>query len=255
MRELPLGGHEQEELAHRAGCPRARRLRRRGGHAGLQDDSTVAAPPTESAETEKSGDSGDEGSKDSNEEKKDADDQKAAEQQVEQTVNAYVEALEQGDTEALCSIQAESFTVEVTASGVSGEEIAEACAEAASQFDWAEPWAAWASQIDLEDIEIDIHGADAKVSLAGGGSFSLDRQKSGQWKIDGVRLPTEGSGGHGPEGPGGGGWPNGGSVPSGGTGPSGGSAPTGGNLPSGGGGDLPSPQIPQSPQLPQLPQR
>jgi hypothetical protein len=174
---------------------------------------------------------------------------------VEQTVNAYVEALEQGDTEALCSIQAESFTVEVTASGVSGEEIAEACAEAASQFDWAEPWAAWASQIDLEDIGIDILGADAKVSLAGGGSFSLDRQKSGQWKIDGVRLPTEGSGGHGPEGPGGGGWPNGGSVPSGGTGPSGGSAPTGGNLPSGGGGDLPSPQIPQSPQLPQLPQR
>jgi hypothetical protein len=177
-----LGGHEQEELAHRAGCPRARRLRRRGGHAGLQDDSTVAAPPTESAETEKSGDSGDEGSEDSNEEKKDADDQKAAEQQAEQTINAYVEALEQGDTEALCSIQAESFTVEVTASGVSGEEIAEACAEAASQFDWAEPWAAWASQIDLEDIGIDILGADAKVSLAGGGSFSLDRQKSGQWR-------------------------------------------------------------------------
>lgn len=221
---------------------------------GLQDDSTVAAPPTESTETEQSGDSSDEGSKDSNEEK-DADDQKAAEQQVEQTVNAYVEALEQGDTEALCNIQAESFTAMVTASGVSGEEIAEACAEAASQFDWAELWAAWASQIDLEDIEIDIHGADAKVSLAGGGSFSLDRQKSGQWKIAGVRLPNAGSGGHGPEGPGGGGLPNGGSVPSGGTGPSGGSAPTGGNLPSGGGGDLPSPQIPQSPQLPQLPQR
>jgi hypothetical protein len=221
---------------------------------GLQDDSTVAAPPTESTETEKSGESGDEGSKDSNEEK-DADDQKAAEQQVEQTVNAYVEALEQGDTEALCNIQAESFTVKVTASGVSGEEIAEACAEATSQFDWAELWAAWASQIDLEDIEIAVHGADAKVSLAGGGSFSLDRQKSGQWKIDGVRLPSGGSGGRGPEGPRGGGLPNGGSVPSGGTGPSGGSAPTGGNLPSGGGGDLPSPQIPQSPQLPQLPQR
>jgi hypothetical protein len=65
---------------------------------GLQDDSTVAAPSTESTETEKSGDSGGEGSKDSGAEEKDADDQKAAEQQVEQTVNAYVEALEQGDT-------------------------------------------------------------------------------------------------------------------------------------------------------------
>lgn len=222
---------------------------------GLQDDPTVAAPPTESTETEKSGDSGGEGSKDSGAEEKDADDQKAAEQQVEQTVNAYVEALEQGDTEALCNIQAEAFTLKVTASGVSGEEIAEACAEAASQFDWAELWAAWASQLNLEDIQVDIHGADAKVSLAGGGSFSLDRQKSGEWKIAGVRLPTGGSEGHEREGPGGGGWPTGGSVPSGGTGPSGGSAPTGGNLPSGGGGDLPSPRIPQSPQLPQLPQR
>jgi hypothetical protein len=216
---------------------------------GLQDDSTVAAPPTESTETEKSGDSGGEGSKDSGDEKKDAEDQEAAEQQVEQTVNAYVEALEQGDTEALCNIQAEAFTLKVMASGVSGEEIAEACAEATSQFDWAELWAAWAGQIDLEDIQVDIHGADAKVSLARGGSFSLDRQKSGEWKIDGLRLPTGASGGHGTEGPGGGGWPSGGSVPSGG------SAPTGGNLPSGGGGDLPSPQIPQSPQLPQLPQR
>jgi hypothetical protein len=204
---------------------------------GLQEDSTVAAPPTESTETEKAGGSGDEGSKDSGEEKKEPDDQKAAEQQVEQTVNAYVEALEQGDTEALCNIQAESFTVKVTASGVSGEEIAEACAEAASQFDWAELWVAWASQVDLEDVEVDINGADAKVSLVGGGSFSLDRQKSGEWKMDGVRLPTGGSGGDAPQEPGGGG------------------APRGGNVPSGGSGDLPNPQIPQSPQLPQLPQR
>jgi hypothetical protein len=210
---------------------------------GLQEDSTVAAPPKESTETEKAGGSADEGSKDSGEEKKDADDQKAAEQQVEQTVNAYVEALEQGDTEALCNIQAESFTVKVTASGVSGEEIAEACAEAASQFDWAELWAAWASQVGLEDVEVDIHGADAKVSLVGGGSFSLDRQKSGEWKIDGVRLPTGGSGGDAPQGPGGGGWPTGGDVPS------------GGSVPRGGSGDLPNPEIPQSPQLPQLPQR
>ncbi|HYJ22325.1 MAG TPA: hypothetical protein VEW07_09920 [Solirubrobacterales bacterium] len=210
---------------------------------GLQEDSTVAAPPTQSTETEKAGGSGDEGSKDSGEEKKDADDQKAAEQQVEQTVNAYVEALEQGDTEALCNIQAESFTVKVTASGVSGEEIAEACAEAASEFDWAELWAAWASQVGLEDVEVDIHGADAKVSLVGGGSFSLDRQKSGEWKIDGVRLPTGGSGGDAPQGPGGGGRPTGGDVPS------------GGSVPRGGSGDLPNPEIPQSPQLPQLPQR
>jgi hypothetical protein len=209
---------------------------------GLQEDSTVAAPPAESTETDKSGDSGDEGSKDSGGEKKDADDQKAAEQDVEQTVNAYVEALEQGETEALCNIQAESFSVNVTASGVSGDEIAEACAEAASQFDWAELWAAWASQINLNDVEVDVHGADAKVSLVGGGSFSLDRQKSGEWKIDGVRLPTGGSGDDAPQGPGGGGWP------------SGGDASSGGNVATGASGDVPNPQAPQIPQLPQSPQ-
>jgi ketosteroid isomerase-like protein len=196
---------------------------------GLQNDSTVAAPPTESSETEKSGDSHDEGSKDPGEEK-DGDGQKAAEQQVEQTVNAYVDALAQGDTEAICDIQAEAFNVKVAASGVSGEEIAEACAKAASQFDWAELWAAWARQMDLEDVEIDVNGGGAKVSLVGGGSFSLDRLRSGEWKIDGVRLPT--------------------AVDQ----PSGGGVPSGGNLPSGGGVDLPSPQIPQSPQVPQLPQ-
>jgi len=219
---------------------------------GLQDDSTVAAPPTDSTETEKSSD---EGSKDSGGEKKDAEDQKAAEQEVEQTVNAYVEALEQGDTEALCNIQAEALTVKVTASGVSGEEIAEACAEAASQFEWAQLYAAWASQINLADIEVEVHGADAKVSLESGGSFSLDRQRSGEWKVDGVRLPTGGAGGDAPQGPGGGGWPNAGGAPSGASGPSGGGAPRGETLPSGGSSDLPSPQIPQSPQVPQLPQR
>jgi hypothetical protein len=201
---------------------------------GLQNDSTVAAPPTESSETEKSGGSRDEGSKDPGEEKKDAEDERAAEQQVEQTVNAYVEALVQGDTEAICDIQAETFNLKVAASGVSGEAIAEACAEAASHADWSELWAAWARQIDVEDVQIDIDGAGAQVSLVGGGSFSLDRQRSGEWKVDGVRPPTaEGQ-------------------------PSGGGVPSGGNLPSGGGADLPSPQIPkgqQVPQRPQIPQR
>jgi ketosteroid isomerase-like protein len=196
---------------------------------GKQEDATVGAPPTDTTDSEKSKDSAKQESNASGDEA-DKNGQKAAEEQVEQTVNTYVEALEEGDTEALCNIQAESLTVNVTASGVSGEEIAAACAEAASQFDWAELWAAWASQIDLDDVQVDIDGRAAKVSLVGGASFSLDKQKSGEWKIDGLKLPG------------------------GGNAPSGGSVPSGGNVPSGGGGDLPSPHVPRSPQIPQSPQ-
>ena len=213
-----------------------------------QDDTKAAAPSTETTDTEKSSDSKENGSKGSSdeEEEKAADEEEATEQQVEQTVNTYVEALEQGDTEAACNIQTESLTVDVTASGVSGEQIAEACAEAASQFDWAELWADWASQIDLDDVQVKIDGAEAKVSLDGGASFSLDRQKSGEWKIDGVRLRGAGSGRSAPQGDG---------LPSGGNPPSGGNLPSGGNVPSGGGHERPSPQIPESPQLPQSPPR
>jgi hypothetical protein len=169
---------------------------------GMQEDAPVAATPAETTETEKSKGSSQKTSTDSAQEddEKDAGDEaKSAEQQVEHTVNTYVEALAQGDTEALCEITAESLTVKVTASGVSGEEIAEACAEAASQFDWAELWAGWASQIDLDDVQVTIDGSEAKASLEGGASFSLDRQRSGEWKVDGWELPGGGGGRSAPQ--------------------------------------------------------
>jgi hypothetical protein len=109
-------------------------------------------------------------------------------------------------------------------SGGSGDEIAQACAEAAAHFDWA----AWARQIDLDDVQVNVDGAQASVSLTGGAAFSLDRQRSGEWKIDGVNPPAPAR-----------------SAPQGGGGlPSGGSVPT-----------PQAPQRPQPPELPQLPQR
>ena len=185
---------------------------------GMREDSTVAAAPTAPSDTTEKQE---EPAKKKKKSKKDNEEQ-PAEQEVEQTVTAYVEALEQGDTEALCEIQTEALTVEVTASGGSGEEIAEACVDAAEQFDWAELWAAWASQIDLDDVQVDINGGQADVSLTGGTSLSLDRQKSGEWKVDGVQPSRQDP-----------------------------QAPPTPPLP-----DNPQvPQSPQPPQLPQLPQR
>ena len=112
--------------------------------------------------------------------------------------------------DALCAIQTEALA-------------AQACAQAAEGSDWAELWAAWASQIDLEQLKVDVNGGQASVSVAGGASFSLDRQRSGEWKIDGFTPP--GGGGR--------------SVPTRG----GGSVPTGG-----GSVELPAPQRPQLPQ-------
>ena len=149
----------------------------------VQEDSTVVAAPTAPTHTtEKPEESTTKKKKSTKDEEK-----QPAEQDVEQTVNAYVEALEQGDTEALCDIQTEALTVKVTASGASGDEITEACAEAAEQLDWAELWAAWASEIDLDHVHVDINGGQANVSLKGGTSLSLDRQKSGEWEVDGVK--------------------------------------------------------------------
>lgn len=70
---------------------------------GAQQDGPVAATPTETAETgaKEGGDSKDQ-SKDFKDDKgtEAADDEQAAEQQVQQTVNTYAEA-EAGDTKAV----------------------------------------------------------------------------------------------------------------------------------------------------------
>ena len=178
-----------------------------------QEDVGTAVAPGQTAQTQSTPDQQQEQQKKKNEEKA-ADADEPAEQEVKVTVDAYVEAMEQGDTDALCAIQTEALA-------------AQACAQAAEGSDWA----AWASQIDLEQLKVDVNGGQASVSVAGGASFSLDRQRSGEWKIDGFTPPSGGVRSVPTRG--------GGSVPTGG----GGSVPTGG-----GSVELPAPQRPQLPQ-------
>ena len=174
-----------------------------------QEDVGTAVAPGQTAQTQSTPDQQQEQQKKNKEKAADADE--PAEQEVKVTVDAYVEAMEQGDTDALCAIQTEALA-------------AQACAQAAEGSDWAELWAAWASQIDLEQLKVDVNGGQASVSVAGGTSFSLDRQRSGEWKIDGFTPPS------------------GGGVPSGGN------SPIGGNVAGGGSVELPAPQRPQLPQ-------
>jgi hypothetical protein len=176
---------------------------------GAQEDTGTAAAPGQATQTESTPDQQQEQQKKKKKQKA-AEADEPAEQEVKVTVDGYIEAVEQGDTDALCAIQTEALA-------------AQACAQAAEGSDWAELRAAWASQIDLEQLKVDVNGGQASVSVAGGASFSLDRQRSGEWKIDGFTPPSGG----------------GRSVPTRG----GGSVPTGG-----GSVELPAPQRPQLPQ-------
>jgi hypothetical protein len=131
---------------------------------GGQEDAGVAATPTQTTETEPPRDQQKQEKQNKNKEKT-ADGDEPAEQEVEVTVDAYVEAMEQGATDALCSIQTEALA-------------AEACAQAAEGFDWT----AWASQVNLDDLQVDVTGGTTSPWTASGrvsGGSMASRPRAG----------------------------------------------------------------------------
>lgn len=114
-----------------------------------------------------------------------------------------------------------------------------ACAEAAAELDYPALFAAFAGELDPDDVRVEIDGSSAEASLPSGLTFSLDENKSGEWKVDGLRLPGGDAERPAPRAP---------RDRNGSTRPD---ALSGGNVPSGGGAQLPSPQVRQTPQLPQ----
>jgi len=83
---------------------------------GAQEDTRTAAAPAQTTQTESSTDQRQEQKKKKKKKKKDeekaADPDERAEQEVKVTVDAYVEAIEQGDTDALCAIQTEALAAQ-----------------------------------------------------------------------------------------------------------------------------------------------